>query len=176
MNKKLFIPLVLFLALVGFFAAKFLYQRALSSPARVVGKPAPSVVFEGFDGGKEISIEDFKGKVTLFNVFASWCPPCIEEHPQLMALSQDKRFQVIGVNYKDKLENARRFLNANGNPFAKLGVDEKGRNAIEWGVYGIPESFIIGRDGLVKYKHFGAITPENMKTKILPALEKALSE
>jgi len=112
--------------------------------------------------------------VTLVNVFASWCAPCREEHPVLLALSQDKRFAMAGLNYKDQPENARRFLGDLGNPYQAIGVDPAGRTAIDWGVYGVPETFVIGKDGKIAYKHVGPLTPESAKALLLPQIEKAL--
>ena len=107
--------------------------------------------------------KQFAGKVTLVNVFASWCAPCREEHPVLLALSQDKRFVMAALNYKDQPENARRFLGDLGNPFQAIGVDEAGRTAIDWGVYGVPETFVIGKDGKIAYKHVGPLTAESAR-------------
>ena len=115
------------------------------------------------------------GKVTLVNVFASWCAPCREEHPVLLALAQDKRFVMAALNYKDQPENARRFLGDLGNPFQAIGVDEAGRTAIDWGVYGVPETFVIGKDGKIAYKHVGPLTPETAQTLLLPQIDKALA-
>ena len=114
------------------------------------------------------------GKVTLVNFFASWCPPCREEHPQLLALAKDGRIQLFGVNYKDEPENARRFLISAGNPFAAIGADRTGRAAIDWGFYGAPETFIVKGDGTIIYKQIGAITPDILATIIKPQIERAL--
>ncbi|TIU73918.1 MAG: DsbE family thiol:disulfide interchange protein, partial [Mesorhizobium sp.] len=119
--------------------------------------------------------KQFAGKVTLVNVFASWCGPCRDEHPVLLALSQDKRFVIAALNYKDQPENARRFLGNLGNPFQAIGVDPTGRAAIDWGVYGVPETFVIGRDGKISYKHVGPLTPGSAQTLLLPEIEKALA-
>ena len=106
----------------------------------------------------------FKGKVSVVNVWASWCVPCHEEAPLLTELAQDKRLQMVGINYKDAPDNARRFLGRYGNPFNLVGVDANGRAAIEWGVYGVPETFVVGRDGPIAYKLVGPVTPENIDT------------
>ncbi len=94
-----------------------------------------------------IASADFKGAVTLVNVWASWCVPCHDEAPLLMKLAEDKRIRIVGINYKDQPENARRFIGRYGNPFAAVGADANGRASIDWGVYGVPETFVIGRDG-----------------------------
>lgn len=128
--------------------------------------------------GKEVPGLDstaFAGQVTLVNVWASWCVPCRDEAPVLMLLAADPRVRLVGMNYKDQPENAIRFLARYGNPFAANGVDANGRAAIEWGVYGVPESFIVGRDGRIAYKLIGPITPENLDNTLKPEIEKALA-
>ena len=117
---------------------------------------------------------DFKGTVTVLNVWASWCVPCHDEAPLLLQLSQDPRLRVVGINYKDEAENARRFLGRYGNPFGIVGVDANGRASIEWGVYGVPETFIVGREGTIVYKLVGPVTPENINTVLRAELDKAL--
>lgn len=114
------------------------------------------------------------GKVSLVNVWASWCVPCHDEAPLLTELAKDKRFQLVGINYKDAPDNARRFLGRYGNPFGVVGTDANGRASIEWGVYGVPETFVVGREGTIVYKLVGPITPENLQSVLLPQLEKAL--
>ena len=109
------------------------------------GKPVP-----GLDAA------DFKGDVTVLNVWASWCVPCHDEAPLLVQARADKRIRIVGINYKDQADNARRFLGRYGNPFAAIGADRNGRASIEWGVYGVPETFVIGRDGRIAYKLIGA--------------------
>jgi cytochrome c biogenesis protein CcmG/thiol:disulfide interchange protein DsbE len=118
---------------------------------------------------------DFKGTVTVLNVWASWCVPCRDEAALLMALSGDKRIRLVGINYKDQPDNARRFLGRFGNPFVASGADANGRAAIEWGVYGVPETFIVGRDGKIAYKLVGPLTPDNLERALKPAIEKALA-
>src|SRR5690606_5706481 len=117
----------------------------------------------------------FAGKVSLVNVWASWCVPCHDEAPLLNRLAQDGRIQMIGINYKDAAENARRFLNRYGNPFAASGQDANGRTAIDWGVYGVPETYVVGRDGRIAYKLVGPITAENLESVLRPVIEKALN-
>jgi len=113
--------------------------------------------------------------VTVLNVWASWCVPCHDEAPLLMQLAKDNRFRLVGINYKDEADNARRFLGRYGNPFAVVGADLSGRAAIEWGVYGVPETFVVGRDGRIAYKLVGPITPENYEAVLKPQIDKALS-
>jgi cytochrome c biogenesis protein CcmG/thiol:disulfide interchange protein DsbE len=110
----------------------------------------------------------------VLNVWASWCVPCRDEAPLLLALAADRRIRVVGINYKDQPDNARRFLGRYGNPFVANGTDANGRAAIEWGVYGVPETFIVGRNGRIAYKLIGPITADNLEATLRPAIEKAL--
>ena len=107
----------------------------------------------------------FPGELTLVNVWASWCIPCADEVPFLEKLSHDKRIKLVGINYKDPTDNARRFLNRYGNPFVAVGVDASGRTSIDWGVYGVPETYLIGRDGTIVYKLVGPVTAENLAAR-----------
>jgi cytochrome c biogenesis protein CcmG, thiol:disulfide interchange protein DsbE len=175
-------PLLAFLAL----AALFMFRLGAGDPSRIpsalIGHVAPQTNLPPLAGlerdGKAVpglDSGDFKGEVTLLNVWASWCVPCRDEAPLLVALAADQRVRIAGINYKDQADNARRFLGRYGNPFAANGVDSNGRAAIEWGVYGVPETFVVGRDGHIAYKLIGPITPENFDTALKPALEKALA-
>ena len=117
----------------------------------------------------------FKGKVSVVNVWASWCVPCHDEAPLLLQLAQNKRIRLVGINYKDSADNARRFLGRYGNPFHAVGADANGRASIEWGVYGVPETFVVGRDGNISYKLVGPVTAENVDSVLKTEIEKALS-
>jgi cytochrome c biogenesis protein CcmG/thiol:disulfide interchange protein DsbE len=176
------IPLVAFLAL----AALFMYRLGTGDPSRIpsalIGQPAPPTSLPPLAGlerdGHPVPGLDgaaFKGEVTLVNVWASWCVPCRDEAPLLMTLAADRRIRVVGITYKDQPDNARRFLGRYGNPFVANGVDGNGRAAIEWGVYGVPETFLVGRDGRIAYKLIGPITPDNLDRVLKPAIEKALT-
>jgi cytochrome c biogenesis protein CcmG/thiol:disulfide interchange protein DsbE len=178
----LLLPLALFLAL----AALFLFRLGAGDPSHIpsalIGRPAPSTDLPPVEGltkdGKPVpglAAGDFKGKVTVVNVWASWCVPCHEEIPLLVQLGADKRLKLVGINYKDKAENARRFLGRYGNPFDATGADANGRAVIEWGVYGVPETFVVGRDGRIAYKLVGPITPENLEKALKPAIERAIA-
>ena len=175
------VPLMAFAAL----AVLFWFGLRAGDPARIpsalIGRPAPQTVLPALDGltanGGPIPGLDpnvFKGKVSLVNVWASWCVPCHDEAPLLTQLGQDKRLQMVGINYKDAPDNARRFLGRYGNPFGIVGVDGNGRAAIEWGVYGVPETFVVGRDGTILYKLVGPVTPENIESVLKPEIDKAL--
>ena len=176
------VPLVVFLALIAVFYVGLYSGDPSRIPSALIGHPAPQVSLPPVPGlerdGKPLPGIDpasFKGAVTLVNVWASWCVPCHDEAPLLVALAQDARLRVIGINYKDQPENARRFLGRYGDPFAAAGADPNGRAAIEWGVYGVPETFVVGRDGRIAYKLVGPITPENFETVIKPEIAKALA-
>lgn len=173
-----FVPLAVFLALAGVFLAQLLSGRDISTvPSALIGEQAPETNLPPLTGLDlpGLNSADFKGKVTLVNVWASWCAPCREEHPVLMALAEDKRIEVAGLNYKDRAENARRFLGDLGNPYAAIGVDDAGRTAIDWGVYGVPETFLVGRDGKILFKHVGPLTVDATRRTLLPEIEKALA-
>ncbi len=175
------VPLVVFLALVLLFLIRLFSGDPSRIPSALIGHPAPQPTLPPIAGldrdGKPVAGVDpasFKGAVTLVNVWASWCVPCHDEAPLLMQLAQDPRLRIVGINYEDEPENARRFLGRYGDPFAAAGADPNGRAAIEWGVYGVPETFIVGRDGRIAYKLVGPMTPENIDTVIKPEIEKAL--
>ena len=173
-----FLPLTIFLALAGIFLMQLLSGRDISTvPSALLGEQAPETSLPPLPGLDlpGLNSADFKGKVTLVNIWASWCAPCREEHPVLMALAQDRRFEIAGLNYKDRPENARRFLGDLGNPFTAIGADEVGRTAIDWGVYGVPETFLVGRDGKILFKHVGPLTVDAAQRTLLPEIEKALA-
>jgi cytochrome c biogenesis protein CcmG, thiol:disulfide interchange protein DsbE len=175
------LPLVVFAALAALFWLRLGDGDPSRIPSALIGHQAPQVALPALAGlnvdGREVPGLDpatFKGKVTLVNVWASWCIPCHDEAPLLTELAKDKRLQMVGINYKDAADNARRFLGRYGNPFAVVGVDGNGRAGIEWGVYGVPETFVVGRDGTILYKLVGPILPENIDAVLRPQIEKAL--
>jgi cytochrome c biogenesis protein CcmG/thiol:disulfide interchange protein DsbE len=176
------LPLAVFLVI----AALFLLGLHSGDPSRIpsplIGHPAPRTALPPIAGLDRdghpvpgIAADDFKGAVTIVNVWASWCVPCHDEAPLLMRLAQNNRLRIVGINYKDKPDNARRFLGRYGDPFAATGADENGRAAIEWGVYGVPETFVVGRDARIAYKLIGPITPGNLDTVLKPEIDKALA-
>lgn len=173
------LPLAAFLALAGLFMSQLMSGRDNSVvPSALIGAAAPPTDLPPLEGGDlpGLSSAAFAGKVTLVNVWASWCAPCRQEHPLLMQLAADPRIVVAGLNYKDTPENARRFLGSLGNPYAAIGVDGNGSTAIDWGVYGVPETFLVGKDGRILYKHVGPFTPESMTSDLMPQIEKALAQ
>jgi len=176
------IPLALFLALALLFVIRLSSGDPSRIPSALIGREAPQTNLPPIAGlqqdGKPVlglDAASFKGEVTVLNVWASWCVPCHDEAPLLVKLAGDKRIRVAGINYKDQPDNARRFLGRYGNPFVANGVDSNGRASIEWGVYGVPETFIVGRNGRIAYKLIGPITPENLEAVLKPQIEKALA-
>lgn len=163
------LPLVIFATLAALLLARLGGGDPSKIPSALIGAPAPQTAMPPLsdlmrDGATVPGLDpaSLRGKVSVVNVWASWCVPCHEEAPQLTALAQDARLRMIGINYKDTPDNARRFLGRYGNPFAIVGVDANGRAAIEWGVYGVPETFVVGSDGRIAYKLVGGITEENV--------------
>ena len=177
------LPLAAFLALGVLFYFRLGAGDPNQLPSALIGHPAPQTSLPPLDGlnlaGVQLPGVDsaaFKGEVTLVNVFASWCIPCAEEAPLFVQLSKDKRVHVVGINYKDSPDNARRFLGRYGNPYQAVGVDASGRTAINWGVYGVPETFIVGRDGRIAYKLVGPLTPDNIDSVMRVQIDKALKQ
>lgn len=174
------IPIVLFGALAALLYARLFSGDPSTLPSALIGRPAPDLALPALDGlnGDGGSIPGFSradlatGEVTLVNVFGSWCGPCRDEHPLLVALAKSGQ-RMVGLNYKDQPENARRFLGGLGNPFSRVGVDPNGRAAIEWGVYGVPETFVVDGKGRIAFKHVGPLTEDSVRIKLMPAIEKA---
>ncbi|SDT25033.1 DsbE family thiol:disulfide interchange protein [Bradyrhizobium canariense] len=175
------LPLASFAALAALFWFGLHDGDPSRIPSALIGHPAPQTALPRLEGlvGNDGQVPGLdpaalKGKVSVVNVWASWCVPCHDEAPLLTALGQDKRLQLIGINYKDSADNARRFLGRYGNPFGIVGVDDNGRAAIEWGVYGVPETFIVGRTGTILFKLVGPVTPDNIDTVLRAEIDKAL--
>jgi cytochrome c biogenesis protein CcmG/thiol:disulfide interchange protein DsbE len=170
------LPLVVFAGLAAIFLIQLRSgQDSSFVPSVLIGREAPATNLPPLAGSDlpGLASADFKGHVTLVNVWASWCAPCREEQPLLMKLKGDPRFRLTGLNYKDKPANALRFLGEMGNPFAAIGVDANGRTAIDWGVYGVPETYLVGKDGRILYKHVGPFTEQSIAGELMPAIEKA---
>lgn len=175
------LPLIVFSAVAAIILLRLFAGDPSRIPSALIGKAAPQTPLPALEGltrdGASIPGLDpglFKGKVTLVNVWASWCVPCHDEAPLLTELAKDPSLQLVGINYKDVGDNARRFLGRYGNPFAAVGVDGNGRASIEWGVYGVPETFIVGRNGRIAYKLVGPITPENLERVLKVEIAKAM--
>jgi len=176
------VPLAIFLGLMALFLIRLDAGDPSRIPSALIGRPAPQTALPGVAGLQRDGVPvpgldpaAFKGAVTVVNVWASWCVPCHDEAPLLMQLAQDSRLHLVGINYKDDPDNARRFLGRYGNPFAAAGADQSGRAGIEWGVYGVPETFVIGRDARIAYKLVGPITPDNFDSVLKPQIEKAVA-
>ncbi|HEY6257774.1 MAG TPA: DsbE family thiol:disulfide interchange protein [Xanthobacteraceae bacterium] len=176
------IPLIGFLGLATLFVIRLYAGDPSRIPSALIGHPAPQTNLPPLaglarDGAPVPGLDPaaFHGAVSIINVWASWCVPCHDEAPLLVQLAQDKRIRIVGINYKDQADNARRFLGRYGDPFAANGADENGRAAIEWGVYGVPETFVVGRDARIAYKLIGPITPDNLDTVLKPEIEKAIA-
>jgi cytochrome c biogenesis protein CcmG/thiol:disulfide interchange protein DsbE len=175
------LPLAGFIALTGLLLLRLHGGDPSKIPSALIGRPAPQTTLPALEGlvtnGAQVPGFDpamFKGKVSVVNVWASWCVPCHDEAPLLTELARDKRLQIVGINYKDAVDNARRFLGRYGNPFGIVGTDPNGRASIEWGVYGVPETFVVGREGTILYKLVGPVTPENIDTVLKAEIDKAL--
>ena len=179
-----FLPLATFGLLVAVFLVRLYSGDPSKLPSALIGKAAPTFTLPALEGALHegaplpgFSNTDLaKGKLSLVNVFASWCAPCHQEHPFLMVLAKDPRVQIFGINQKDSSENARRFLGRLGNPYRAVGADADGRISIDWGVYGVPETFLVAGDGRILYKHVGPISAESLREKLMPEIEKALGK
>jgi cytochrome c biogenesis protein CcmG/thiol:disulfide interchange protein DsbE len=169
------IPAVVFVGLAA------LFWRGLSGkpseiPSALIGKPVPAFALAAVPG---LNVPGFgtadlkNGKVSVVNVWASWCAPCRIEHPLLVELAKRPDITLIGINYKDEPENAVRFLGTLGQPFAAVGMDRSGRAAVDWGVYGVPETFVVDGQGVIRYKHIGPLTPEAVLGTLAGEIEKA---
>lgn len=175
------LPVLIFALVAGFFAIALRTGDPSLLPSTMVGKRVPESTFPPIEGlemnGKAdqgfTSADLAKGKVSIVNYWASWCGPCVEEHPLLEHLKGLPGVELFGVNYKDKASSARRFIGRFGNPYGAVGTDSQGRTAIDWGVYGTPETFVVNGRGEIVFKHVGPISQESLKTKLLPAIEKA---
>jgi len=182
-RAALFVPFLVFALLALLFLFRLFAGDAARLPSALIGKQAPAFslpALEGMDGVPGLTSDDLRqGHVTLVNVFASWCGPCHQEHPTLMQMAQDetlkaKGVRLVGVAYKDEAANSLRFLREDGNPFAQIGVDRPGRVGIDFGVYGVPETFVVRGDGVIAYKFVGPITPDAIKSTLMPEIEKAM--
>lgn len=168
------LPLILLVALVAVFALSMDRDPGLVRSV-LIDKPAPQFSLAEVEG---LGVPGFdtaslKGDVTVVNVFASWCIPCRDEHPLLMALKDMTGVRLFGINQSDAPENARAFLEELGNPYMAVGSDRDRRVSIDWGVYGVPETFVVDAEGVITFKHVGPLTPDTMRTELLPAIEKA---
>ncbi len=174
------IPLIVF-ACIALAVGKVMYDQEVHGtdisaiPSALIGTKAPKLALPPLEGSNLPALTDnaIKGKLTLVNVFASWCIPCRDEHPVLKELAKSGQLNIVAINYKDTSENALRFLGELGNPYNAIGIDPNGSAAIDWGVYGIPESYLVSPDGTILYKQVGPFTPTSLKEGLYPAIAKA---
>jgi cytochrome c biogenesis protein CcmG, thiol:disulfide interchange protein DsbE len=171
-----FLPVAVFLLLVGFCVVvlvreEFYGHNPSELPSAMIDKPAPDFNLPALlDDKPGLARADLGGKPVLVNFFASWCVPCIQEHATLSGFAASGRVPVLGIAYKDKPENSKRFLAELGNPYQRIGVDVDGRTAIDFGVYGVPETYLIDAAGQIRYRLWGPLTPEALEQEILPRL------
>lgn len=176
------LPVAIFGGLAVIFALALTSGDPSKLPSTLIGKPAPAVELAAVPelvDDKGAPLAGFRtadlatGKPAIVNFWASWCVPCVQEHPMLVELAKREGITLFGVNYKDQAVAARRFLGRYGNPFKAVGQDANGRAAIEWGVYGMPETFVVDGQGRIVFKHVGPITPESLQSQMIPAIERA---
>ncbi len=175
------LPVVIFAGIAAMFAYALGSGDPSKLPSALIGKAAPEMTLPELPGLREagaqvpgFSTADLKrGEPTVINFFASWCAPCVQEHPLLVELKNNANVRIFGINYKDPDPGGRRFIGRYGNPYAAVGVDATGRGAIEWGVYGMPETFVVDGQGRITMKHVGPLTPQVVKQRLLPAIEAA---
>ena len=175
------LPLGVFAALALVFYVGLFRGDPSNLPSALIGKPAPEFDLPALDGLLDrgtpvpgLATSDLRrGRVSIVNVWASWCGPCRLEHPSLLELAKDTSVDLVGINYKDQTSNARRFLGMLENPFKAVGVDQSGTTAIDWGVHGVPETFVVNGSGVIVFKHVGPISPKILSQSILPAIAKA---
>ncbi|MGX1501064.1 cytochrome c biogenesis protein CcmG/thiol:disulfide interchange protein DsbE [Labrenzia sp. MBR-25] len=174
-NVLVFLPLAL-AAMLAVLLAWGLTRDPSVLPSTLIGRPVPEFELPPVKGRTlGLSSADLRGDVSLVNVFASWCVACREEHPLFMKLAAQGTVSLHGLNYKDQPDDAAKWLDKLGDPYTRTGADISGRVAIDWGVYGVPETFVVGADGRVAYKHIGPVSEEALSGTILP-LVKSLRE
>jgi cytochrome c biogenesis protein CcmG/thiol:disulfide interchange protein DsbE len=174
MKRLLFLlPLLLFAGVAAYFALG-LGRNTQEIPSALIDRPMPEFALPRLDGFDRpgLARADLAGKVALVNVFASWCVPCRVEHPVLMRIAEEGKIPLYGISWKDKAADSRAFLAELGNPYRAVGWDGNGRVGIDWGVYGVPETYVIGKDGRVRYRHVSPITPEMLERTLLPLLAR----
>jgi cytochrome c biogenesis protein CcmG/thiol:disulfide interchange protein DsbE len=169
MRRLLYLIPVLVFAAVGVGLAVGLTRDPGTLPSALIDRPVPEFELPGLEGDEGLSSADLEGRVSLVNVFASWCVPCRVEHPVLMRLAEEG-VPIFGINYKDPPDQAKAWLAELGNPFEKIGADRDGRVGIEWGVYGVPETFVVDAKGRIRHRHVGPIQARDLERTLLPLL------
>ena len=171
-SLRFIIPLAVFVVLVGFLALGLNHDPKLV-PSPLINKPAPSFALPRLDdAAKTMRRDDLLGKAWVLNVWASWCGPCRDEHPQVLALARGNYAPIVGLNYKDQRDDARGWLQQLGDPYTVSLSDSDGRTGIDWGVYGVPETFVIDKQGVIRFKHVGPLTAAVVQTRIVPLLKE----
>ena len=172
--NRFVLPLGIFLLMVALLG----YGLGLDPkkvPSPLIDKPAPAFSLAMLeDPARQLSTADLAGQVWVLNVWASWCVSCRAEHAVITSLAERNLVPVVGLNYKDKQDDAKRWLEQFGNPYAVSVIDADGRVGIDWGVYGVPETFVVGPDGKIRYKHIGPVTHESLEAEVLPAIRELL--
>jgi cytochrome c biogenesis protein CcmG, thiol:disulfide interchange protein DsbE len=173
------LPLIAVVAIAVLFLFRLFAGDPAHIPSALIGKPAPALNLPGYAGGPGLSDADLHGgHVTIVNVFGSWCEPCRGEQPLLMALSADPTMkqlgvQILGVAQKDKPDAIKKYFDELGDPYTKIGLDDSGRAGIDWGVYGVPETFIVDGSGKIAFKHIGPLAEDDIAKEIIPAVTAA---
>jgi cytochrome c biogenesis protein CcmG/thiol:disulfide interchange protein DsbE len=165
------LPLILFLVLVGYFSLS-LREGPRDLPSALINQPAPNFVLPPLGMGDAVSLASLKGRVTVVNFFASWCVPCRLEQPMLMRLAKQDKIPIIGVAYKDRAQDAEKLLDDAGDPYSRVGLDESGRTGIDFGVYGVPETYVIDKEGRIRRRFVGPLTPDAVAKELLPLLRR----
>ena len=173
MKRALYLlPVALFLVLAGYFAVALRPGRDPSLlPSALIDKPAPDFALAGLDGTPGLSLASLKGQVAVVNFFASWCVPCRAEEPLLLRLAEQEHVPLYGIAYKDKPADAQRYLAQLGDPYRRIGLDESGRTGIDFGVYGVPETYIIDQAGHIRFRYVGPLTAETLERELLPRVK-----
>ena len=171
-----FLPFAVFIGMLGLFGFGIWWNSwhdARYVPSPLIDKPAPAFTLQSLkDPNQTLTRDILLGQVSLVNVWASWCPSCREEHPELMRIARETDIQVIGFDWKDNRPDALAMLQELGNPYAEILYDPDNRSGIDWGVYGAPETFIVDQDGIIRYKHVGPVSPEVWGNTLAPIIER----
>ncbi len=175
LRLRYLVPVFLFVALAAALGVQLLTGEPGKVPSALIDKPVPTFSLPAVQGFEEVGGFETahlgQGEIALVNVFASWCGPCRVEHPLLMALAEAGTVPIYGINYKDTPADAERWLGRLGNPYARMGADVDGRAGIEWGVYGVPETFVVDGEGRIRHRHVGVLAPQDLDGTILPLIE-----
>lgn len=182
MRQRHWIPIISFVLIAAILGAVLVsvltgHHNPRTLPSALLNKPAPAFNLPSpLTGQPGLKTADLKGGIAIVNVWASWCPPCLVEHPQIIQLSKVPGLRVFGLNQKDRKENAARWLRTHGNPYAAIGHDPEGRVGLDWGVYGVPETFILDRTGKIRFRFAGPITKSILNSTILPVIRTLQAE